>query len=56
MKVVLQQQWLRIRLKDQGPGISEEFKSLIFKTIFQADSSDAKQKGGTGSGLALVKQ
>lgn len=51
-----QQQQVKILVQDQGPGIPDEFKSLIFQRFSQADSSDARQKGGTGLGLALSKQ
>ena len=40
------------RLRDNGPGISEEAREHIFTRFFQADSSH-KQKGN-GLGLALV--
>ncbi len=56
ISVMRQQQLLKITVKDQGPGISAEFKPLIFQKFSQADSSDARQKGGTGLGLALSKQ
>jgi PAS domain S-box-containing protein len=56
ISITLQQQLLKIAVKDQGPGISAEFKPLIFQRFSQADSSDARQKGGTGLGLALSKQ
>lgn len=51
-----QLQSVKIAVQDQGPGISPEFKPLIFQRFSQADSSDARQKGGTGLGLALSKQ
>ena len=56
ISVMRQQQLLKITVQDQGPGISAEFKPLIFQKFSQADSSDARQKGGTGLGLALSKQ
>jgi PAS domain S-box-containing protein len=45
-----------VRVIDQGPGISEEFKPYIFDKFSQADSSDIKSKSGTGLGLAISKQ
>lgn len=44
---------VRFSVTDQGPGISEEFRSRIFGRFAQADSSDTKEKGGTGLGLNI---
>ncbi len=47
---------LRIAVRDYGPGIPEEFKSLVFEKFAQVDATDARQKGGTGLGLNIVQQ
>ncbi len=44
-----------ISVHDNGKGIPEEFKSRIFNKFAQADSSDTRQKGGTGLGLNITK-
>ncbi|MCT6698961.1 PAS domain-containing protein [Rheinheimera sp. 4Y26] len=54
--VALEQQQVKISVTDCGCGIPEDFKHLIFQRFSQADVSDARQKGGTGLGLALAKQ
>ena len=46
---------IRVAVSDQGPGVSQEFQSLIFQKFAQADSSDTRQKGGTGLGLNISK-
>ena len=46
---------VRVSVKDEGPGIPEEFQSRIFGKFSQADSSDTRQKGGTGLGLNISK-
>lgn len=46
---------VRVSVVDQGPGIPEEFRSRIFRRFAQADSSDTRQKGGTGLGLNIAK-
>ena len=48
--------YLRVSVRDHGPGIPDEFKPHMFEKFAQADSSDARQKGGTGLGLNIVKQ
>ena len=47
---------VRVTVRDHGPGIPEDFRSRIFNKFAQADGSDARQKGGTGLGLNIVKQ
>jgi PAS domain S-box-containing protein len=46
---------VRIWVKDQGPGIPESFKNLIFQKFSQADASDTRRPGGTGLGLSIAK-
>ena len=46
---------IRITVKDNGPGIPDEFKERIFQKFAQADSSDTRKKGGTGLGLSITK-
>ncbi|HEX3859185.1 MAG TPA: PAS domain S-box protein [Pseudolabrys sp.] len=48
--------FIRITVRDHGPGIPDEFKPRVFDKFAQADASDARQKGGTGLGLSIVKQ
>jgi len=46
---------VRIEVRDRGPGIPEEFRKRIFQKFSQADSSDTRQKGGTGLGLNISR-
>ncbi len=46
---------VRISVHDNGKGIPTEFKSKIFSKFSQADSSDTRQKGGTGLGLNITQ-
>ena len=48
-------QQVRVEVVDHGPGIPEEFRSRIFQKFSQADSSDSRQKGGTGLGLNISR-
>lgn len=45
----------RISVSDHGMGIPESFQEKVFDKFTQSDSSDTRQKGGTGLGLNITK-
>ncbi|CAH1192991.1 Adaptive-response sensory-kinase SasA [Paenibacillus auburnensis] len=45
-----------VRISDTGIGISQEDQQRIFERFFKADRSHSRQYGGSGMGLAIVKQ
>ena len=47
---------VKISVRDHGPGIATNFKPNVFERFSQADGTNAKQINGTGLGLSLVKQ
>ena len=47
---------VHISVRDHGHGIPVVFKPHIFEKFSQADATDARQRGGTGLGLNIVKQ
>lgn len=47
---------LRIEVQDSGIGISPQGQDNLFKQFQQADSSVAREFGGSGLGLSLVKK
>ena len=44
-----------ISVRDYGVGIPEDARDRIFERFTQADSSDQRQKGGTGLGLNIAR-
>lgn len=47
--------FIRVSVEDNGPGIPIDYKDKMFSKFSQADSSDARRKGGTGLGLNICK-
>jgi signal transduction histidine kinase len=47
---------LRVNVRDEGPGITQEFRARMFEKFSQADSSTTRAKGGTGLGLHIARR
>ena len=43
-----------LRVRDQGPGIPEQYQTSIFQPFYRVDKSRSRTYGGVGLGLALV--
>lgn len=44
-----------LKVKDHGPGISKEHQARIFERFYRIDKGRGRDQGGSGLGLALVK-
>lgn len=51
-----EKQWLQIKIADSGSGIAGEDLPYIFEHFFRGDRSRDRKSGGSGIGLAIVKQ
>lgn len=47
---------IRISVRDEGAGIPEGVRDLVFGRFSQVDSSDIRAIGGTGLGLSIAKE
>ena len=55
VRVLRGTQGIRVEVADHGLGIPDDFRNHIFQKFSQADSSDARKKGGSGLGLSISK-
>ncbi len=57
VRVQLTDQWCRLTVRDEGPGLSEEDQERLFERFYRGDPSRVRsRRGGSGLGLAIVQQ
>ncbi|MBP2650513.1 MAG: integral rane sensor signal transduction histidine kinase [Firmicutes bacterium] len=49
-------QWLKVAIEDNGPGIPPDDLPYVFDHFYRGDKSRDRKSGGSGIGLAIVKQ
>ena len=55
LRLSLDENKVRLEVRDQGPGVPEHFQPSLFQKFAQADSADNKAKQGSGLGLAIAR-
>ena len=56
LDVLASEQWITVRVQDNGSGIAPEFLPHVFDLFPQAPHSLSRAQGGLGIGLTLVKR
>lgn len=51
-----QDDWVWMACEDDGPGIAEEERDLVFQRFWRGDESAARREGRSGLGLTIVRQ
>lgn len=54
--VTADNEYLTIKIEDNGPGIPEGERDRVFERFYRLDDSRARDTGGTGLGLAITKE
>lgn len=55
IRLIEQEDALRVEIEDRGSGIPLAFRDRIFRKFAQADDGNTRQQGGTGLGLNITK-
>ena len=48
--------WVRVSVRDEGPGIKEKDRHLLFQSFSQISADSSSRSKGTGLGLAISKK
>ena len=48
--------WIRIEVQDNGPGIAEEEHERVFEKFFRGSTPDTESLRGNGLGLAFTRE
>ena len=49
-------QWIWMAVEDEGPGIPEHQRELVFRRFWRGDEAAAREEGRSGLGLTIVRQ
>ena len=49
-------QWVWIAVEDEGPGIPEGQREMVFQRFWRGDGRRAREEGRSGLGLTIVRQ
>jgi PAS domain S-box-containing protein len=56
VSIEIQDDHVRIAVRDRGPGVPDEYETLIFNKFVQVEATNSRLKGGNGLGLSIVRE
>lgn len=55
LRAVVESEWLRVSVSDEGPGLTERQQGQVFNMFYRVDNETTRSVAGLGVGLAVVK-
>jgi len=55
IRAAIERHWVRIEVDDDGPGIPEDKRQVVFKPFHRLDDSRNQDRGHSGLGLAIAR-
>ena len=55
LRLIVEGEWLKLTIDDEGPGIPVDQREILFEPFVRLETSRARKTGGAGLGLAVAR-